>query len=438
MKSVEIFAGADGLASGVSSVGAESAAFPYDGVLCRYSEIAIKKRNRIRFENILIENLYRLLRSVAELKISRVRGRVFIRRKDGARLAPPEIQEIRRQMPKAFGVESYSFVLLCEPEQPVIESTFQRILPVAFDARLRHSPEPVRFRIRAHRSDKRFPLHKRDLEIRLAELVGERYRDSLDRLRVDLSDATDVSLYCEVRREFAALYVETEPGPGGLPAGSNGKVLVLLSGGFDSPVASYLLMKRGCHVDYITFHSSPYTPPETLDKVERIAAILNSYQSPPGRLFRCNLIPLQKEIRDLCGERCRTVLYRRMMFRIAAEIAVRQGCLALATGESVGQVASQTLVNLATIDAASPLLVLRPLAGTDKQQSINLAKIAGLYDVSCEQVPDSCTVFAPRSPSTAVPEGIALAEEDRLPEWRSVLDGLVAETWELPLPEASR
>jgi thiamine biosynthesis protein ThiI len=173
------------------------------------------------------------------------------------------------------------------------------------------------------------------------------------------------------------------------------------------------MMKRGCHVDFITFDSYPYTPPEALEKVRRITRVLNSFQRP-GKLYACNLAEIQKQIRDNCSEKYRTILYRRYMFRIADAIAQKNKLKALVTGESVGQVASQTIVNLSTINNAVDMLILRPLAGYDKEEVITISKRIDTFEISKEQVPDSCTVFAPNAPATAAPQRKIEIEEEKL------------------------
>ncbi|MBQ4315197.1 MAG: tRNA 4-thiouridine(8) synthase ThiI, partial [Lentisphaeria bacterium] len=241
---------------------------------------------------------------------------------------------------------------------------------------------------------------------------------------IDLDNA-DITLGVEVRDEFSLIYFDTYSAPGGLPVGSNPRVLTLLSGGIDSPVAAYMIMKRGSATDYVTFHSSPYTPQETVDKVEAIAALLNTFQTK-GTLHVVNLLPFQKLVRDCCSERMRTVLYRRAMFRIAEKIAHKTNCRALVTGEALGQVASQTVVNLDTINRATDMLVLRPLIGEDKLDTIAIAEKIGSMELSSVQVPDSCTVFSPSSPSTAVPAGLAEKEEEKIPEYAKVIDDIVS------------
>ncbi|MBO5723175.1 MAG: tRNA 4-thiouridine(8) synthase ThiI, partial [Lentisphaeria bacterium] len=222
-------------------------------------------------------------------------------------------------------------------------------------------------------------------------------------------------------------YLESFPAPGGLPVGCNDRTLALLSGGIDSPVACYLTMKRGSPVDFIGFHSEPYTPPETVEKVQRIANYLNTFQQP-GRLYMVNLVELQKLIRDNCNPRYRTVLYRRLMFRIAEYIARKRKIGALLTGESLGQVASQTLVNMNTIDQAVDMLVLRPLCGQDKLETIDIARKIGTFELSQEQVPDSCTVFAPDRPSTRVSAEDAANEEARIPGYYEMLAEIINNT----------
>jgi thiamine biosynthesis protein ThiI len=174
----------------------------------------------------------------------------------------------------------------------------------------------------------------------------------------------------------------------------------------------------------MAFHSEPYTPKETIDKVKKLAKILNGYQRG-GKLYVCNLVSLQKLVRDKCADRFRTVIYRRMMFRIAKKIAEANGNLALLTGESVGQVASQTIVNMNTIDNAVDMLVLRPLVGMDKNEAIDIARKIGTFEISKLQVPDSCTVFAPKSPSTNAPIYRVEKEEKWLGDYWQIIDEIV-------------
>lgn len=388
----------------------------YNAIICRYHEIAIKGNNRLMFEKRMMENMYYLLRKVHDIRISRVRGRIWLERKDKSFFTDEQLAIAEEQLQRAFGLESFSPVIMCEPTleamKKAVDSSCRSRFAEAFDKK-----PVVSFRIRAKRSNKDFELDSKAIEIELARVAGREY--DYDSLKIDLENA-DITIWCELRSEFAFIYYDIIRGPGGLPVGSNSPVLALLSGGIDSPVACYEIMKRGCRCDFLTFHSDPYTPQATIDKVRRIGHHLNLFQQP-ARLFICNLAPLQKLIRDKCNPRFRTVLYRRMMFRIAQSVAEKRKRRALLTGESVGQVASQTITNMATIDAAADMLVLRPLAGTDKNDAVKLARRIGTYDLSSEQVPDSCTVFAPSNPATAAPLRKILEDEANIPEYKDIM-----------------
>ncbi len=395
----------------------------YNAVICRYHEIATKGNNRYLFENQLIENLRYLLRDAGDLKIAKVRGRIWISRRDKQDFTEDELQVIREGMGYAFGLESFSPVIMGAPDIGFLRETVRRCAGGFFDAAF-EKRDKVAFSIRARRSDKSFPMCSKEIEIDIAEVVNDNFGRG-DGLYVNL-DRPDVTVFCEVRDEFSFVYFESIKGPGGLPVGSNPPVLALLSGGIDSPVACNMLMKRGCRVHYVTFHSDPYTPPESTEKVRRIADALNKWQRP-GKLFICNLVEIQKAIRDNCTSRYRTVLYRRMMFRIAEKLLERCGAKAIITGESVGQVASQTIVNLGTIDSAIQTLVLRPLIGMDKSEAIDIARRIGTFELSSWQVPDSCTVFAPDQPATSVPQDRAEHDEERLGDYGAMLDRVVEE-----------
>ena len=390
----------------------------YNAVVCRYHEIAIKGNNRREFERQLIGNMRFLLRSVAPCRVRHIRGRVWVEPEaENTDFSPDALTGIREVLARVFGLESFSPAKLVRPDMAEIEAAVREIAPDVFAPYLADGGTAV-FRIRARRSDKNFPLRSKEIEIALAGTVEDLFGEA--RLKIDL-DHAPITIGCEVREEFAAIFAESFEAPGGLPVGSSGRVLVLLSGGIDSPVAAYEMMKRGCQADFVTFHSPPYTPPESSDKVRKLAALLNRYQYP-GKLYLCNLAEFQKLVRNNCLDRDRTVLYRRAMLRIAEKIALATGAGALVTGEAVGQVASQTLRNMATIDSAVEILVLRPLCGYDKNESVRVAQAIGTYPVSIIHAPDSCTVFAPASPSTAVPKLAAEREETRVPDYAALLD----------------
>jgi thiamine biosynthesis protein ThiI len=216
------------------------------------------------------------------------------------------------------------------------------------------------------------------------------------RLKVDLHTPR-LTLGVEVRREEALVYARRLKGPGGIPVGTMGSAVVLLSGGIDSPVAAWLTMKRGTRALFMTFHSYPFLSEASLGKVEELVKRLARFQNGAA-LFVTPFADIQVAVKKDCPEPLRTVLYRRMMVRLACRLARREGALALVTGESVGQVASQTLENIRAIGAVAEFPVLRPLIGFDKTESIDLARRIGTYDISIQPYPDCCTVFQPRHP----------------------------------------
>ena len=395
----------------------------YNCVICRYHEIATKGNNRNMFEKCLIENIRRQLkRAGVSCKVQRVRGRVWLSPEEGDVFENSVLEQIKKVLPDVFGLQSFSPAVLLPVDLDEIKKCVSDVLPEKFRP-YRESGRKPSFRIRARRSNKRFPMTSKEIEIELithaADLLGE------DAFSIDLDNA-ELTLGCEIRDEFSLLYFDIIDGVGGLPVGSNPRVMTLLSGGIDSPVAAWMIMKRGSATDFITFHSSPYTPQETIDKVRGIAEKLNTFQRN-GRLFSVNLAPLQKQIRDCCNERMRTVLYRRAMLRIAGILAERCDCRALVTGDALGQVASQTVVNMDTINRASELLVLRPLVGADKLETIRIAEKIGTMEQSKVQVPDSCTVFAPSNPSTSVPAALAEQEEAKIAEYGKLLEKIAEE-----------
>ncbi len=403
----------------------------YNAIICRYHEIATKGNNRTHFERTMLENLRRLLRmDYPDLRYRRIRGRIWMEFADHRDFEANELEKISNTLKlKALGIENFSPAIVLASDLAAIEDTVKRAAAVVVPPMIEkaHSENrTLRFRFRARRSDKRFLLRSQEIEIHLTSLLGGIY--GRENLKLDLNDTADLTIGVEVREELSILWLETFHAPGGLPVGCNDRTLALLSGGIDSPVACYLTMKRGSPVDFIGFNSDPYTPPETTAKVKRIADYLNSFQQP-GRFFMVNLLEMQKLVRDNCNPRMRTVLYRRIMFRIAEKIARRRKIKALLTGESLGQVASQTVENMNTIDRAVDMLVLRPLCGQDKLETIGIAQKIGTFELSSEQVPDSCTVFAPDNPSTRVTVYDAEAEESKIPGYWELIEKAVADAF---------
>ncbi|MCH2101415.1 MAG: tRNA 4-thiouridine(8) synthase ThiI [Planctomycetes bacterium] len=357
---------------------------PEEALLIRYGEIGLKGGNRPRFEKILASNLRVALSNVPSLTIQRIRGRMLVRGQT------PTI-EMAVAARRVFGVTSVSpaQVVARNPEA-MLEAA--RTLAAEAIAREHAGTSRIRFKVSVNRADKTFPLRS----IEVARTVGAALIADESRLIVDLKDP-ELEIGVDLRTEGVYVFAGRQKAYGGLPVSSTGRVHCLLSGGFDSPVAAWQCMKRGMRVDFVSFYSFPFVGPQTREKVLRIAEKLTEWQ-PQAMLYVVPFSPYQEAIRDHCDERYRTVLYRRAMQRIASVIARTRKGKALVTGESIGQVASQTLENLRLIESASKLPVLRPLVTFDKTEIIALAREIGTHGLSNLPAPDCCTVFQPAQP----------------------------------------
>ncbi|MEA2011865.1 MAG: tRNA uracil 4-sulfurtransferase ThiI [Verrucomicrobiota bacterium] len=381
----------------------------YNAVILRYHEIGLKKKNRHFFEGMFIRNIKdRLLQEIEYLTFYRERGRIILHLPDFKAFDDSEKELIHKSLPDVFGLESFSFAFWIKPEMHAIDKTVMETFPKIYETLIKQTDDLLTYRMRVRKSINNFPVSSQKIEISFAEKILDKY----PRLKLNLNEA-ELSIGVEIRSKMALIFYRIYRGPGGLPVGTSQPILALLSGGIDSPVACYMAMKRGCTVDYLTFHSDPYTPPETLEKIADITRILGRYQRQ--RCFiACNLSEAQKAVRDNCSERYRTILYRRIMMRIASKIAEERGKYCLLTGESLGQVASQTIENLTVINDAADRLILRPLICFDKLDAIAVSEKIGTFEVSKRQVPDSCTVFAPTAPATRATLKQILAEEKKL------------------------
>ncbi|MDD3952938.1 MAG: tRNA 4-thiouridine(8) synthase ThiI [Lentisphaeria bacterium] len=385
--------------------------FPYNAILCRYSEIGTKGRNRFIFEERLRTDLQRRLAALGNLHFSNDRGRIFILPEAPKTIfTAADLALLRREIPLLAGLASVSPGFYVKPDIGGIEQVIDTHFPALYHAfqKCPHALPPT-YAMHSRRSDKSFPMSCEEVEIHFATRLHQRFPD----LTIDLQHAHLV-IELEIRKNMAFISFERIEGPGGLPSGSAGRVLGLLSGGFDSPVACYQMLRRGCCMDFLTFHSSPFTPPATLTKVCALVRRLNDFQTS-GKLLTINLLPAQKAIRDACFSRFRTVLYRRFMLRLAEYVAGYLRAQALVTGDNLGQVASQTLENLTVINAATSMLIIRPLITADKNDTMALAEKIGTWKLSSENVPDSCTVFAPPDPATRTNLKKILQQERLIP-----------------------
>lgn len=349
-------------------------------LMIRYGEIGLKGKNRYQFEDCLISNIRHALSDLGNRKIFRSYGRVFVELKEDPR-------EIIKRISRVFGVVSFSPARLVEADLTQIEQAAEELI-VSSESRKRST-----FKVNCRRADKRFPFTSPEVNRR----VGAYLLKQVEGLKVDLHHPEFV-VHIEIREEGAYLYKETIRGLGGLPVGSAGKAVVLLSGGIDSPVAGWMAMKRGVEPIVVHFHSFPFTSQRSKEKVLDLGRVLAGYA---GRIkvHVNHFTEIQKAIRQLCPQVFYVIIMRRMMIRIAQEIAQKEGALALFTGENLGQVASQTLESILAINEVSRLPVLRPLLALDKVEIVDYAKRIGTYDISIRPYEDCCTLFVPKHPA---------------------------------------
>ncbi len=348
--------------------------------LIKEGEISLKGGNRNLFEKRLRHNIKDKLRPYHS-EIDKQKGRLYAYIEESA---PKELME--KALSTTSGITGFAEAHRTEKDMAAIEETARKILPGAFSCK-------GSFRITVKREDKAFPLSSKEIAIRLAEVVHELYPE----LTVNLDDP-DNTLTCEIRNE-AYLYTGESRSVGGLPVGTAGKGMLLLSGGIDSPVAGAMMAKRGMKADAIYFHAYPYTSEMALEKVRTLASLIAPYMQGL-RLFVVPFTDGQVYIRDNGYEEEATLMFRASMMQTAERIAKEYGATALITGEALSQVASQTLDAMSFTDSMTDLLVLRPLLGMDKEEIIIRARKIGTYDTSILPYEDCCVVFSPKHPIT--------------------------------------
>jgi thiamine biosynthesis protein ThiI len=385
-----------------------------DSIVVHYQEIALKGKNRPWFIGRLVRNLRA---ATSDLDVPRVRplmGRIEVVLGPAA-----SYEEVARRLERVFGVANFSKAGRVEPD---IERIAAAILEDLGDR------QPPSFRVSVKRGDKTFPMTSPQAE----REIGGRIKSARG-WRVDL-DHPGLTIHVEILPEEAFYLFGKQPGAGGLPTGVSGRVACLLSGGIDSPVAAYRLMRRGCQVLLVHFHSYPFLSQASQEKVREIAELLTTYQQRT-RLHLVAFGEIQRQVVLSVPPALRVVIYRRVMFRIAEQLARRWSAGALVTGEVIGQVASQTLENLSIIGSVARLPVLRPLVGTDKEEITREAERLGTYPISIVPDQDCCQLFTPRHPATrARPDEVERAEA-ALPveEWvRAAADAAVTEEFSFP------
>ena len=354
-------------------------------ILVRYDEISLKGRNRKYFEKTLLKNIKRALPTDKEIGYRIVRGRILI---DLNQSVADEYQALLKKIP---GIASYSVGISVEPDFEKMAALGIKWIEPFLEGR-----DKLNFCVRTRRSAKNFPNTSPEINFE----VGSRIMAQLGPkgLVVNINES-EFSLEIEIGTSETILFHNREPGLCGLPVGSSGNILCMLSGGIDSPVAAYLMACRGCRVHFVFFDNQPFLGRGGYEKVKKLAKIINRFQGR-AKLFVVPFQDIQLSIRDHCKEENRIVLYRRMMYRIADKIAKDQEMPGLVTGESLGQVASQTLENLAAVTCVTTMNILRPLIGMNKESIIKLARKIETYEVSIEPQPDCCSVFMPNNPST--------------------------------------
>ena len=372
----------------------------YDALLIRYDEIAIKGKNRGWFESLLVNNIRTALGKQAQVRT--YRGRIVV---EMAELA--DFETVQKQVSFIPGIASFSPVIRLPLETPMedIEAKTLLLADRALELGL------TVFRVSCTRPNKQYPMKSPDVQKNIAAHVL-RNRDK--KFTVSMKQF-QWNLEIEIALTDIFLFMERTKGVGGLPVGSAGDVLTLLSGGLDSPVASYLMMRRGAVVHYISFYSPPFTGEESMKKLEDLANHLKKFQGRSTRLHILPFMDIQLLIKERCYENYRTVLFRRLMFRLAERIADKYGYKALVTGESLSQVASQTIENITCIhDAAEKYPVFQPLITNEKNETIVIARKIETFDISIRPAVDSCTAFMPRNPVIRGDRRKAAQEEAKL------------------------
>ncbi len=375
--------------------------------LIKYAEIGIKGKNRHMFEEILIRQIERsLLRVDGDFRVTREMGRIYVLAEGGF-----DYEGAVEALQCIFGIVHICPVVVLE------DISYENLAETSVRFIRTLCPEGIRktFKVKARRSNKKYPMDSMELNAELGGVI----LDAVPELSVDVHEP-DIELTVEVRDKIY-LYAEEIPGPGGMPVGSNGSAMLLLSGGIDSPVAGYMTAKRGVRIDAVYFHAPPYTSERAKQKVVDLAEQISRYCGQI-RLHVVNFTDIQLAIYEKCPHEELTIIMRRYMMRIAETFAQKDGSLALITGESIGQVASQTIQSLVCTNEVCTMPVFRPLIGFDKQEIINVSEKIGTYETSILPFEDCCTIFVAKHPVTRPILHVIKRSEEKL---KDVIDDLV-------------
>ena len=380
----------------------------YQSFLIKYAEIGTKGKNRYMFEDTLMKQIYHALKDVdGEFQVTKESGRIYVMA-DGNYDCDDVIDALKR----VFGIADICPMVQIEDKgyenlKKSVVSYMDQVYP----------DKNLTFKVVARRGDKSYPVSSEQMNRDLGEVILEAF----PQMKVDVHHP-DVLLRVEVRQKIN-LFSEMIPGPGGMPVGTNGRAMLLLSGGIDSPVAGYMIAKRGVVLDAVYFHAPPYTSERAKQKVVDLANLVARYAGPIN-LFVVNFTDIQLCIYENCPHEELTIIMRRYMMRIAQELAKRTGAMGLITGESIGQVASQTMQSLAATNDVCTMPVFRPVIGFDKQEIIDLSEKIGTYETSILPYEDCCTIFVAKHPVTRPNINVIRCSELRLGEQ---IDGLMEE-----------
>ncbi len=388
-------------------------------IIVHHSEIALKKGNRSFFEQRLRANIRRALEDIKGVNVRVDYGRFVLLLEDDC-----DVDLIVQRLKHVIGLASIRVAFKGDPDPEILkEQVFELVKDKQFES----------FCVDTNRVDKQFPYTSTQVN----QIVGGKIHMDLGR-RVDLKNAEFV-VKIDIVNKRVYFSVNRYPGERGLPIGSTGKVVSLLSSGIDSPVSSFRMMKRGCQIIYVHFHSFPFTEKTSYYNALELAKILNVYQNN-SKIYFVPLADIQKEIILAAPAKLRVVMYRRMMLRLAEWIARRERARALVTGESLGQVASQTLENIAAISQAVEIPILRPLVGMEKEEIIDTARRIGTFDISTEPYDDCCSYLVPPKPETKAKMDEVLAVEEKMGNWQALLDQALkeAEVEKIQFPQVAK
>ena len=379
-------------------------------ILVRYAEIHLKGLNRPFFERLLVDRIKQALYPVSA-NVEREQGRIFV-----YGIGEEQLGECMDKLLRVFGIHSISPACCVEKNWEAISDA-----AIAETKAFADAGNAVTFKCFARRSDKRFPMTSEQL----CRELGHELLEAYPNLSVDVHQP-QLKVTAEIRQQNAFVYTNEILGAGGMPVGSNGKAMLLISGGIDSPVAGYMIAKRGVMLDAVHFYSYPYTSERARDKVVELTKLVSRYAGVIN-LYLVPFTDIQLTIYDKCPSTETTVLMRRLMMKIAERIAKDTGSLALITGESIGQVASQTIESLCVTDDAVSMPVFRPLIGFDKEEIIEKAQKIGTFETSILPYEDCCTVFVPKHPVTK-PKLDRLRESESLVDFEPMISQAIANT----------